>query len=329
MTRSLTLKKFVSVLFLLPLFIAAPALINNPYWIHIVIMSLLNIGMAASLRVVFLAGEISMCHAALMGCGAYASTLLVKELGWSFWWALPVSGLVSMIIAIGVGYATLRAKGIYFIIVTLAFGEVVRLIISNWSLLGEVNGISDITRPDSILGIDFTKLFPNYYLILFLTLITLIVCLRIEKSRFGLIFRSIAQAPPITESVGINIMSYKVLAFGVACFFAGIYGSFYAHYTQVVHPDMFGFVPSIKFLIYFQFGGIGSIWGAIAGGCVLTFVTEFLRDMKHLEIVSYGFFLIVVVLFLPEGLISLPKKARDILSRWKGKRLTVDGGQKI
>jgi len=120
-------------------------------------------------------------------------------------------------------------------------------------------------------------------------------------------------------------MSYKILAFSVACFFAGIYGSFYAHYTKVVHPDMFGFVPSIKFLIYYQFGGIGSIWGAIVGGWGLTFLAEYLRAMKHLEIVSYGIFLIVAVLFLPDGLISLPMRVKDLLFWWNKKGLTADG----
>jgi branched-chain amino acid transport system permease protein len=326
MIRYLSWKRLISGLTVVLLFIGPPAFVTNPYWFHVIIMAVLNIGMAASLRLIFVAGEISLCHAAFMGIGAYTSTVLVKNLGCSFWLAMPAAGLVSTFIAIGIGYATLRAKGIYFIIVTLAFGEVVRLVISNWPLLGEVNGISDIPPPDSFLGIDFTNLPPNYYLIFLLTLITLIICYRVEKSRFGLIFRSIAQAEMITESVGINIMSYKVLAFSVACFFAGMFGSYYAQFMQVVHPDMFGIVPAIKFLIYWQFGGVSSIWGAVVGAVVLTFVSEYLRAMEHLEIVSYGFFLIVVVLFLPDGVISLPMKIREIISRWKEKGLAIKEG---
>ena len=315
MTRPLLLKRFISALVVLILLIVPPIVISSPYWLHVLIMSLLNIGMAASLRVIFVAGEISICHAAFMASGAYASTLLVTKLGYSSWLGLPAGGLVAAIIALGIGYATLRAKGIYFIITTLAFGEVVRLIISNWSLLGAVNGISGIPRPDPILGIEFTGHTPFYYFIFLLTLITLFVCHRMEQSRFGLIFRSIAQAPSITESVGINIMSYKMLAFVVTCFFAGAYGSFYAHYTTVVHPDMFTIVPSVMYLIYYQLGGIGSIWGAIVGGGFLTILAEFLRATKHLEVVSFGFFLALVVLFLPEGLISLPSRVRELLSR--------------
>jgi branched-chain amino acid transport system permease protein len=203
MTKALAWKILIFALTLLVFLILVPAAIfSNPYWIHVLILCFLNIGMAASVRLIFLAGEINSCHAAFMAIGAYTSALLVKKMGFS-----------AAVIGLSIGYATLRAKGIYFILTTLAFGEVVRLIISNWMLLGAVNGFPDIPRPNPILGIKFTSNAPYYYFVFLLTLITLGVCHRIEKSRYGLILRSIAQAPPITESIGINIMSYKVLAF--------------------------------------------------------------------------------------------------------------------
>jgi branched-chain amino acid transport system permease protein len=280
--------------------------------------------MAASVRLIFLAGEINSCHAAFMAIGAYTSALLVKSLGFSFWLGLPMGGIAAAVIGLFIGYATLKAKGIYFILTTLAFGEVVRLIISNWGLLGAVNGFSNIPRPNPILGIHFTGHAPYYYFVFLLTLITLGICYRIEKSRYGLILRSIAQAPPITESIGINIMFYKVLAFVIGCFFAGIFGSFYAHYTTVIHPDMFTLWHSIMFLIYFQVGGIGSIWGAIMGAGFLTIAAEFLRETKHLEIISFGVLLIFIVLFMPEGLISLPSRV-NWLQAWRKKKGSKEG----
>jgi branched-chain amino acid transport system permease protein len=291
----------------------------SPYWIHIFIMAALNIGMAASVRLIFLAGEISIGHAAFMAIGAYTSALLVKSLGWSFWLGLPIGSVTAAVIAFFIGYVTLRAKGIYFIIITLAFGEVILLIISNWDLLGAVNGISKIPRPNPLFGLTFTGHASNYYLVFLLTLLTLGISYRFEKSHFGLILRSIAQAPQITESVGINIMSFKVMAFVLACFLAGMYGSFYAHYTTVIHPDMFTLYQAIMFLIYFQVGGVGSIWGAIVGGGFLTLVAEFLRKTHHLEILCFGILLMAIVLFLPEGLISLPFKVNSIFLRKKRK----------
>ena len=281
---------------------------GSSYWVHVLIMCLLNVGMVASVRLVFLAGEISACHAAFMAIGAYTSALLVKNLGFTFWISLPMGGIAAALIGLSLGYATLRAKGIYFILTTLAFSEVVRLVISNWGLLGAVNGIANIPRPNPFFGIRFVEHTSFYYLILALTLITLWACHRIENSRYGLILRSIGQAPLITESVGINIMSYKVFAFVAGCFFAGILGSFYAHYTTVIHPDMFSLWHSIMFVVYYQVGGVASLWGAILGGGGLTLAAEFIRTTKNLETVTFAALLIIIVLFVPEGLIGLPRK---------------------
>jgi len=326
MGKSLFVKITFFVLALLILLLLPMMTFKNPYWIHVLIMSVLNIGMAASVRLIFVAGEISICHAAFMGIGAYTSALLVKNLGLSFWAALSVSALSSAVIAYFIGYITLRAKGIYFIITTLAFGEVVRLIISNWGLVGAVNGLSDIPRPGPVLGIEFTTHAPYYGFVFLLTLLTLALCYRMEKSRYGLILRSIAQAPMISESVGINIMSYKVLAFVIACFLAGMFGSFYAHYTTVLHPDMFGLWPATMFLIYYQVGGVGSIWGPIMGGGFLTIIAEFLRATKHLEIVSFAVLLIIIVLFMPEGLVVFPQKVYSLLSSEKKKGISQQRG---
>lgn len=312
MIRDLSIKAILSTLVLLFLLVFPLTFFSSPYWVHVLNMTLLNIGMAASVRLIFLAGEISVGHAAFLAIGAYTSAMLVKNLGWSFWLGLPIGAAMAALIALFIGYATLRAKGIYFIIITFAFGEVVRLIISNWAWLGAVNGISEIPPPNPVLGLAFSGPSSYYSLIFILTLLTLGISFRFERSRFGLILRSIAQASSITESVGINIMSYKVLAFVLACFLAGMYGSFYAHYTTVVHPDMFTLHQAILYLIYFQVGGVGSLWGAIIGGGFLTLLAEFLRETKHLEMVSFAIILIAIVLFLSDGLISLPSKVMSL-----------------
>jgi branched-chain amino acid transport system permease protein len=323
MSSALSAKKIFSILVLLFLLVFPATQWTSPYWVHVFIMSVFNIGMAASVRLIFLAGEISIGHAAFMAIGAYTSALLVKNLGCSFWLGLPAGAITAALIALFIGHITLRAKGIYFIITTLAFGEVILLIISNWGLLGAVNGISKIPRPAPLFGLTFTGHVSNYYLVFLLTLLTLGICYRFERSHYGLILRSIAQAPQITESIGINIMSHKVLAFVLACFLAGMYGSFYAHYTTVIHPDMFSLYQAVMFLIYFQIGGVGSIWGAIVGGGFLTLVAEFLRKTHHLEILCFGALLMVIVLFLPEGLISLPFKVNSVFS-WNKRKPSAE-----
>jgi branched-chain amino acid transport system permease protein len=325
MIRTVSQKIIASVVAFFVILVLVPfTLKGNPYWIHVLIIALMNIGMAASLRLIFLAGEICNCHAAFMGIGAYASAIVVTKLGLSFWLGLPLAGCAAALVALSIGYVTMKARGLYFILTTIAFGEVVRLIFSNWGLAGAVNGLSNIPRPNSIFGIQFIGYVPYYYFIFLLTAITLFVCYRIEKSRYGLILRSIAQAPPITDSIGVNIMSYKVLIFVISCFFAGMFGSFYAHYTTVIHPDMFTLWPSIMFLIYFQVGGIGSLWGPIMGGGILTIAAEFLRETKHLEVVSFAALLILIVLFMPEGLIDLSSKLKSLYS-WCRRKISMAG----
>lgn len=323
MNKSLFLKTFYVVLFL-TLFLLPITVVTNPYWVHVLIMSLFNIGMAASLRLIFVAGELSLCHTVFMAIGGYTSALLVKNLGFSFWVVIPVAASTAALVAFFIGYVTLRTKGIYFVLVTAMLGEVVRLIIGNWLLLGAVSGLSEIPRPGSILGINFTSQSYSsyYYLVLLLTLLTLGICHRMEKSRYGLILRSIAQAPSISESVGINIMSYKVLSFVIACFMAGMLGSFYAHYSTIIHPDMFGLWQATLFLIYFQIGGVGRLWGAIIGGGFLTIIGEFLRATKHLEPVVFALLLIVIVLFMPEGLLGFPRMIGSLFSSlWEKKEV--------
>jgi len=289
--------------------IAVPALTQDPYLLNLLITTGIWTTSVWGVRVIMSTGQLTLGHAAYMAVGAYASTLLTMKVGLSFWLALPLAGVISSFIALLIGYPTLRIKGVYFSIITFAFAEIIRLIIVHWpSLLGGFGGIANIPAPSPIFSISFTSRIPFYYLILAISLMTYLVMVRVEKSRIGKIFSSIHESDTLAEAIGINIMKYKVAGFCIGCFFAGLSGSFYAHYFNFTSPEFFTIWQSIYCLIFVLVGGAGSVLGPLLGSFFLTLVPEFLRVAREYEPVVYAIILILVMFLLPGGLITLPAR---------------------
>jgi branched-chain amino acid transport system permease protein len=289
--------------------VSFPAVSQDPYLLNLLIMTGIWTTSVWGVRLIMSTGQLTLGHAAYMAVGAYASTLLVMKVGLSFWLAFPLSGFISAFVALLIGYPTLRIKGVYFAIITFAFAEIIRLIIVNWpSLLGGYGGIPNIPAPQPFFFIRFTTRIPFYYLILAVSLVTYLVMVRMEKSRIGKIFSSIHESDTLAESVGINIMKYKVMAFCIGCFFAGLSGSFYAHYFNFTSPEFFTIWQSIYCLIFVLVGGAGSVLGPLLGSFFLTLIPEFLRVAREYEPVVYAIILILVMFLLPGGLITLPAR---------------------
>jgi len=302
-------KRGLKYLILLVALIAVPAFTQDPYLLNLLITTGIWTTSVWGVRLIMSTGQLTLGHAAYMAVGAYASTLLTMKVGLSFWLAFPLAGLISSFVALLIGYPTLRIKGVYFSIITFAFAEIIRLIIVHWpSLLGGYGGIPNIPAPSPILSISFTSRIPFYYLILAISLITYLVMVRMEKSRIGKIFSSIHESDTLAESIGINIMKYKIVAFCIGCFFAGLSGSFYAHYFNFTSPEFFTIWQSIYCLIFVIVGGAGSVWGPPIGALFMTLVPELLRVAREYEPVIYAIILILIMFLLPSGLITLPAR---------------------
>ena len=293
-----------------PLLIAAivlaglPVLIGDPYWLHVYIMTCLNICLAVSLRVLWNVGLLSCGHAAFMGIGAYTSALLAKGIGLSPWLSIPVGGGAAVLISLALGYPALRLTGIYFVLVTFAFNEVFFLIATRLrEFTGGPSGLLGIPRPT---GIPSGKMAYAYFASLLL-LITLTVLYRFEFSRVGRIWLAIHDTELRSKCVGIQTTYYKLFAFGVSSFFAGLAGAVYAHYIGFISPSDFTIWQSIYAQIYMIVGGVTTFAGPILGSVALTVLSEFIRAAGPLQSVVYGTLLAVVMLFWPGGLISLTK----------------------
>jgi branched-chain amino acid transport system permease protein len=314
LTRQLQLAALVLLLFLVPLFV------TSNFYLHMLIMTAVNIIMATSLWLILRSGQLSIGHAAFMAIGAYTSALLTMRAGLPFPLAMPLAGVMAAVIAVLVGYPSLRLKGLFFALVTFAFAEIVRIVFKSFGgdLFGGASGISAIPHP-SFFGIELASRTSYYYLALPLMLLTILVIYRIDKSRIGMNLVAISQADALAESLGINIMKYKVVAFVIGSFFAGVAGSFFAHYLRHISPESFTFWFSVYALIYVVVGGLGSIAGPIVGACTLSVFSESFRTFGDYEPIVFGVALILVVMFLREGVVSLPQRA-SLLVRILGDR---------
>ena len=298
-----------------------PFILHGPYHIHTFILTMMNITLASSLRLINLSGQMSLAHGGMMTIGAYTSTLLVMKLGLSSWMTLPLAGVFAAIIACLIGFPFVRLKGIYFSIVTIFFSEMVVLIAQQWQgLTGGSTGIFNIPRPDPIvipgmLNITFSSKANFYYLMLVLMVISLFILYIVENSRVGLTLRGIQQADSLAESVGVNTTGFKVLAFSIGSFFAGLTGGFYTHYISAINPDSFSFLFAIYILIYMTVGGEKRFIGPILGAFVLTILPEVLRPLKAFVPFFFAAVLMAVIFFMPEGLVGLPGRLRVIAAR--------------
>lgn len=299
----------LNLLFLLFLFLL-PVLIKDPYFMHVLVMIILNIFIALSLFIIVRTGQLSIGHAAFMAVGGYSSALMVMKLGISPWLGLPLAGLIVAGFAALVGYPCLRIRGFYFVLITFAINEIVRLLVLNLDdLTGGADGLQRIPRFSDIRllgvpGIRFASLAANYYLILLLCLGAFFFVARLWKSRIGRICEGIETNDRLSASIGIDIMKYKMLMFVIGCFLVGMGGSFFAHYQRFLSPADFTIWNSIYMLMYIQVGGIGSIPGAIVGAVLITLLTEIFRFALSYQPLIFGCLLILVMLWLPEGVIT-------------------------
>jgi len=303
-------------LFLIPLFV------TGAYQLHVLVMTGIAVVLTSSLRLIFNSGQLSLGQGGMMTLGAYTSALLVTKLGLSTWIALGASAAAGALLGLLVGYPFMRLKGIYFSLVTVFMAEVIRLIAEQWrSVTGGTLGISNIPAPDAIaipglFNISFGSKVSFYYLTLILVLLSLLALYALERSRIGLTWFSVRESDFLSESIGIDTASSKVLGFCIGSFFAGLAGGLYSQYNSVITPSGFGFIYSMYVLIYMIVGGGQSFLGPILGAVILTFLPEVARPLKAYQPYIFGGVVILVMFLLPGGLVSLPQR---IMTLFKGR----------
>ena len=262
-----------------------------------------------------LTGLLSFAQIGFFAIGAYTSALLSVKGGVPFWIALPSAGVVSGLFGLVVGVPTIRIKGHYLAMVTLAFSEVVRIVLTNWkSVTGGGDGIIGIPDP-SIGFIHISTKTGFYYLALGITAVMLLIAYRIDRSRYGRMFRAVRDTELAAEVMGINSTKIKVLAFVLSAVYAGIAGSLYAHSYNYISPEVFGVGQIVMVLAMLLVGGAGTISGAVLGAIILTVLPEYLRFVKEYYMFLFGVAIFLIVLFMPDGISGLFTHFKG----WQGK----------
>ena len=296
------------------LILLLPQVISNEYWLHVLvgigIISITVIG----LRILMQTGPVSFAQASFMAVGGYTSALLVMKLGMSFWFAFPLAGIVAAIVGCLLGWPALRLKADYFFLVSFCMGEVIRLFFNfvYVDLFGGPTGLASIPPPNPIFGIEIISKAAFFYVVFVFVGFSMLLSYSIDRSRIAIIFSAIRDRDDLAASLGISVIKYKVAAFGISCFLAGVSGALYAHYYTTIDPTCFTVTQSVNTLAYTVVGGIGSCFGPLLGSAFLKVIGELVRTFGHYEVMVAGISLIVVVKVLPDGLISIYSYLRGI-----------------
>ena len=292
-------------LIIIVLLAAVPAVITNLYHIQVMIFIGIYIILTLSLNLLNgYVGLLSIGHAAFYGIGAYASAKLVMEAGLPFTLAMPCAGAVAGIFGYLIAKPTLRLSGIYMTLATLGFNMICFLILQNWmSFTNGPLGIMDIPPPN-IFGYEIETRVQYYYLIFFLVLLTVVSMHRLMTCRFGRALVSIRENELAAEAMGVHTTRYKTQAFVLAAFYAGIAGSYYAHFVKYISPDSFYIYESFILLAMLAFGGQGNLIGPVVGAAVLIIIPEIFRFLQEYRMLVYGGVLITMMLVRRQGLLG-------------------------
>jgi len=317
--------KAASTAALLLVLISVPLWLDNAYFLHILIVTGIFIVAAMSLNLLLgYAGQLSLGHVAFFGIGAYASALVSLGFKLTFpfeieiqakpvWLAMLMGMVAAGLSGWFIGRIAFRVRGAYFVIVSISFAEVVRMVALNWLELTQgpmaLNNIPAL----ELAGFVFLRKPANYWLVLGVAIVCYIVIRRLVYSRAGRAMVALAENEPLATSVGIDVTRYLVLAAVVSAAMAGAAGALYAHYVRIVDPDVFLFIYTVTMVIMVITGGKGTLAGPVVGGLIFGLLPEGLRAMAiapETQWIVYGVLMVLVVYFLPTGIIPAFVKYR-------------------
>jgi branched-chain amino acid transport system permease protein len=253
------------------------------------------------------AGQISIGHAAFFGIGAYISAILTVRYGFNPWACMCIGMAVTAAVALLVGTPSLKLKGHYLAMATLAFGIIIFIIFNEeteWT--GGPDGMAGIPGL-SIFGFALDSVEKYFYLVWSFVLAAFVFTVNVIQSGTGRALRAIHVSEPASSAMGVDVSRFKILVFVYSAVLASLAGSLYAHYLNFVNPSSFDLFFSIKLLIMIALGGMHNIWGAVIGAALITFLNyEWLHYFEEFEVIVYGAILLLVTIFLPNGLVGVP-----------------------
>jgi len=280
----------------------------SPFVRTILIFGGINAVQALGLYLPFSGGQLSFAQGGFMAIGAYSSAVLTRNFGIPFGFALIAGALFSSAVGLAVCFPALRVKGIYLLLITMGFNEVIRVFFLNFKYTGGVGGFTNI--------LPLTNLF-NLYLVLILLIIFFY---RFQYSRLGRALRAIDQDQEAAEARGVPLTRIRIFAFGVGAFIAGLAGGFYAHFVMFIESETFGFYRSLEAMMFVILGGSQVFWGSVVGAYLLTVIPESFRFLQKFRFEFFGVCLIIMMILRPMGLLD------QEVCRWRWWKERLWGG---
>jgi len=305
---------------------------GNPYIIYLINLSCIAIVAALGLNLlVGYTGQISLGHSAFVALGAYTTAILSSKVGLPFWTCLIASGSVAAVIGFGLGIPCLRLKGLYLAMATMSFGVVVEYVIVTWeSLTGGIRGIK--VFPVTIFCYPLDSGNKIYYFLLMCTVLAILAIKNLVRTRVGRAFIAIRDRDIAAEVMGVNITAYKVMAFTISSFFAGIAGSMYSYTMGYIHPEYFTLLLSIQYLAMIIAGGLGTILGSIFGAVFIVLVPELIKAIartsellipalkgkynEEWNIAAFGLLIMIFLIFESGGLNGIWGRIKTCFKNW-------------
>lgn len=329
------MKRDYTILLIISVIVAImPKVVSNPYYLTVFVVIGIHSILALGLNLLMgYAGQISLGHAAFYALGAYFSGVLTVTYHWNPWGAAAVALIATALVALLVGIPTLKLEGHYLAMATLGIGVIIQKLIEEFqNITGGNNGLTDIPpisigsiKLDEASGLPaLTTVSLNddvryFYFVMIITIILTGLSIHLIHSRVGRACRAIHSSSLAAQIMGVNVQKMKVQIFVLSAAYASIAGSLYAHYQQYLDPTPFGFGFSVELVVMVVLGGFGSVWGGLLGAATLNLLSEEIGAFVEYGPVIYGLILIVMVLFIPNGLAGLFASARDLLFRKKQK----------
>jgi branched-chain amino acid transport system permease protein len=263
-------------------------------WFYVVLCLGLNI-------VVGYAGLLDLGYAAFFAVGAYTTGILTSQFGVNFWLTIPIAVGCSACAGFIIGGPTLRLRSDYLAIVTLGFGEIVRIIARNLEITGGASGLIGIERP-SIFGFQLSQIAHFYYVFLILAILACFVSYRLQHSRLGRAWQYVREDEDAAEAMGINRVAVKLYAYVIGAIFGGVAGCFFAAKMTAISPETFMFQQSVLILLGVVLGGMGKIPGVIIGAFALVLFPEVFRDLGSMRMLVFAIVMLIIMLYRPEGI---------------------------
>lgn len=325
-----TAGEIVKWLIIIVLLLTVPLYVSN-YWVGLLTLCAISAIGAIGLNILTgFTGQISIGVGAFLGVGGYTTAILTSTYGLSFWISLPLAGIVTALVGGLFGIPSLRLKGLYLAIATLAAQVIITFIISRWdSVTGGTAGMV-LNRP-TLGNFTFMSNASYYYLTIIILLLTVLYSVNLLRTRVGRAFLAIRDRDIAAQIMGINLFYYKVLAFILSSFFVGIAGALLAHYTMIVSPELYNIHVSIQYLAMILIGGLGSIFGSILGAVFITllpvglnsvvdiltvYMPEFYQLFSAFKEFVFGLAIILFLIFEPGGLAHIWQNIKRYFKLW-------------